>query len=435
MIRPMFCNYDRDYQQRLGFLKLVCRVGEGARGGPQDILNRLKLVYTRTPYALPSKEIVTPFSPHDLLRHPDIPSWQPGFTLETLDHLVTWAKRIGIIAATGRVSEWGTILQGLDVSREKEPRALENPFLLSLRERAFFIQILFYHDQVFPFLLSHLSKLVPWTRVGVGESCVLITHSIGDFFNSIKGNSPDDIGVRATLRSVLERIGRKYEFNPPASLLSSEARAGLLKELTGKRKGSRNYVAEKQAVCRFEQLVDLGVLKKEGPELHPKNGDERAKARTSWVWYVTPGLVSAAEIISDRLGDIDYFLSHSWMQFCKRAFQLEVQRLNPFSNQLDMARHLDVTLPKARRQIGPIQMHTWASLACLHALAENQVMEISDVRTLLLAIHRDSRLNSNLRLSGQMTLRDTTVAVPSKANFLALLKENPIKREDLDEQR
>ena len=45
MIEVHFCNYNKDYQQRLGFLKVVGRVGQGARGGPDDILDRVKSLY------------------------------------------------------------------------------------------------------------------------------------------------------------------------------------------------------------------------------------------------------------------------------------------------------------------------------------------------------------------------------------------------------
>ncbi len=41
MIEQRYCNYQRNYQQRLGYLKLVSWVGEGVRGGPEEIKARL----------------------------------------------------------------------------------------------------------------------------------------------------------------------------------------------------------------------------------------------------------------------------------------------------------------------------------------------------------------------------------------------------------
>ena len=37
MIEARFCNYNKDYQQRLGFLKVINRVGQGAYASGSDI--------------------------------------------------------------------------------------------------------------------------------------------------------------------------------------------------------------------------------------------------------------------------------------------------------------------------------------------------------------------------------------------------------------
>jgi hypothetical protein len=84
-----FCNYNKDYQQRLGFLKVVGRVGLGARGGLDDFLDRLKALYPegRRP-SLPGCRIEE-FDPKALLRTEAAPSWIVGFVPKTLDRLVT----------------------------------------------------------------------------------------------------------------------------------------------------------------------------------------------------------------------------------------------------------------------------------------------------------------------------------------------------------
>jgi hypothetical protein len=47
-----------------------------------------------------------PFDPEILLRHEEVPSWQPGFSSQRIDRLVLWAEMLGLVTPAGRLAEW-----------------------------------------------------------------------------------------------------------------------------------------------------------------------------------------------------------------------------------------------------------------------------------------------------------------------------------------
>jgi hypothetical protein len=423
VIELRFCNYNKDYQQRLGFLKVVSRVGRGARGGPDDILDRLRSLYPdgrRPPLA---GRRVEEFNPKELVRDLRVPSWIVGFVPKTLDRLVWWAERVGLVAQSGRLSEWAAILDGVANHPDEVSWVDDNPFVLSLEERAFFVQLLFFHDQVLPFLVNHLGEFDPGTAIGVAESCVLVTQSLGDLLDCIQGNSPTELQLRHELRDLLERIGRQFKIVDPRRLVNSETRREVVKSLVGERlKGARVRLAEYHAISRFEQLTDLGLLTKEDPHNPPTDEASREKARTSWTWYVAPDLPAAARILSPRVADLESFFQKSWIRFCAVGFGHKTRELDAFKDQRQIAGLLDETLPYARRQIGPIQVHTWASLSCLRAFGRGCLLELSTIERLLEAMRIDSHTSNSVRLSGRAELRGRTAAVP-KTGLSELLKD------------
>jgi hypothetical protein len=430
MIEARFCNYNKDYQQRLGFLKVINRVGQGARGGPDDILDRVRSLYPggrRQPLA---GRRVEEFDPKELIQDERIPSWSVGFVPKTLDRLVWWAEKVGLVAQSGRLSEWAAILDGVRSHPGELSWAEDNPFVLSLEERAFFVQLLFFHDQVLPFLVNHVGQIDPGTAIGVAQSCVLVTQSLGDLLDSIKGNSPAELQLRLELRDVLERIGRQFKLDDPRSLVNSETRRDIIKGLVGERiKGVRVHLAEYHAISRFEQLTDLGLLTKEDPNSSPRDESSREKARTSWTWYVESGLPAAARILAPRVANLESFFQTSWMRFCDVGFGQRTRELDAFQDQRQIAELLDETLPRARRQIGPVQVHTWASLACLRALGRGFLLELSTVERLLEAMRIDPHTSGSVRLSGRAELRGRTAAVP-KTGLSELLKDRAVGGDD-----
>lgn len=433
MIKPSFCNYHQKYYQRLGFLKVISIVGENVRGGQDEILSRFKALFPQSTIGRARSQGILELE--KLLCIEEIPSWGIGFLEKEQYRVLTWANKVGIMAPTGRLSEWATILKALRKKNQKVSWAENNPFLLSLEERAFFIQLLFYHDQVMPALLFRLGELTSGSHLSLYNGSLVMTQAIGDYLDTVKGNSPDEMKVRVLVRDILERIGKQYGLPDPRALFNSESRAEVMNKMQLERKkGKRNHLAEYHTVCRFEQLTDLGLLVKENPTTPSQTYERRKSIRTDWNWYIVPSLHSAGSLLLNAVNDIESFLLKAWMQFCATLYKPEAERLDVFMKQLEVAEYLDATLPYARRQIGPVQLHTWISLACITAFSAQKIMEISHVNELLMAIHRHPKLGSLLRIGGQGELRGRTAAVASKSIY-SMLKENPVAREESDDKK
>lgn len=426
MVDRRFCNYNLDYQQRLGFLKIVAQIGAQARGGVGEILVRLKDIYPEAGRSHHGPLRNVGFNPDQLLRKPEIPSWQPGFSAKRLDRLVLWAEMLGIIAPTGRLSGWATILRGLGRQKGIRDTIKANPFMLTLGEKALFTQLLLYHDQVLPFLLRRISETKAGVRLNLHKCCILTIRSIGEFLDDIAGQSANEIQLRVEVRDVLERIAAQYGVRNPKAMQSAISRSEILDELEhSPTRKKRPHLAEYHTVCRFEQLTDLGLLMKEDPENPPANESERAKLRTAWSWITTSRSVSLGDIMGAE-GNLEGLLERRWIDICSRTMGRTVARLDPYDDQIEIAQILDDTLPLARRQIGPIQLHTWATAASARAFENGFRIEISDVVSLFDAVQRDKFHGQRVRVGGRDVFRGRTVTVPSDG-IVHLLQMHPVQ--------
>ena len=276
MILPNFCNYNLDYQRKLGYLKLLVWAGDGVRGGTNEILGRLQQVYPSpgSPRKPPSSKKL--FEPRVLLERLENPSWLQAFSPNRLDRVILWGEMVGLIAPTGRLSEWSRVLLAFSAEGEPENWSERNPFLLSLRDRAYFLHLLLYHDQVLGELLAILSARTPGDRIDMQEGCIIVVEALGAFLDKISGQGIHTAKVRQSLRGVLEKIARDYKCPDKYALLHSDSRATTLQEMR-RTPLSKKHVAEQHAVCRLEQLADLGLLTKENPR---QSSGHRGRAKT-----------------------------------------------------------------------------------------------------------------------------------------------------------
>jgi hypothetical protein len=410
MIEQRFCNYQRNDQQRLGFLKLVSWAGEGLRGGPEEIKSRLaEFTQDRR-----RQRAVAPYDHLEveaLLTRPEVPSWLPGIVPKLYGRLVVWAQAVGIIGPTGRLSEWANVLNALAPQRNLRDFGACNPFVLSTAERAFFVHLLFYHDQVLPILVDLLGRLPAGTRIGMAEACKLVAQAMAEFLDVLHQEGPDGLKMRVALRDTLDKITHEYGVPEAHDLINPKTRTAALDVLaTNRRPGTRVLTAERQAVCRLEQLTDLRLLTKEDPAAPPKSPEDVRAARRSWTWYTTEYLPGAAHTL--RPSDLENFLRRSWIKFSMTSLPREA--FHSAAGQAELAVFLDRALPVVRRQIGPVQVHPWAMLTCVLAAEAGVIIEVEDVHALLSALHANPRTNTLVRLGGTDSFRGRNVVVPAE---------------------
>ncbi len=422
MIPPSFCNYNLDYQQRLGFLKLMVEVCDGVRGGPDQFKNRLRHLYRSTS---PGRALLSSrFDPKSLLERDEIPSWQPGISKERLDRLVLWGEMTGLVV-NGRLSEWARILRLITGPTVFAPEV--NPFLLSVQERAFFVHLLFYHDQVLVELVRLLKRHPANARLGVWDACLDTTEAIGCFFDGLQesGSGFERAKLKHILRDLLSRMALQFGLQERGALLSKDQRGLALSNLRqSKPLKRRAHLAEYHAVCRFEQLTDLGLLIKDPPNIDP---NERSReSRRLWEWYVPANLIEAATLLPDSQGNLENFLSNDWISFCGRSMNLDLKPLDSFADQREIARLLDQTLPSSRRQLGPVQIHSWATLTCLAALNQRRRLEIGTILLLFDAMREDPDGNSLVRQGGGGSFLTRTASI-AKQGISSFFSEHTIK--------
>jgi hypothetical protein len=427
MIPVQFCNYNLDYQQRLGFLKLLTWTARGVRGGKEDLLRRLESLYPASAATknsprqragmgarAPQKPTAAPhlkgaFDPDALLRREEIPSWQPGFSFQRLDRLVLWAEMLGLITASGRLAEWSTplIVDGVGVA-PPDPISVENPFRLSPRDRAYFLAVLMYHDHVLLHMLAIISSYDEGHYINARDACIVVTDALGRTLDQARGTNIQSVRARQALRDVLERVAGMEKLPHKGALLNPGERPRVLAAMGTA--NVRNHLAEYHAVCRFEQLTDLGLLVKSRKNPDGESPEERRRARTTWGWYVTDVTRVFGRLIAPCGSDVDRYLHDFWAQSAM-AGNPDTAMLDVRRDQRRIAEFLDVALPRASRQLGAIQVHTWIFIAALDALDAGLVLEFSTAYSLLDAMRHDPRYSTYLRQSGQQNYLGRTASV------------------------
>jgi hypothetical protein len=424
MLPVHFCNYNLDYQQRLGFLKLLVWAAQGVRGGKEELQRRIESVYSpsaakgkktgpassRMSKPVRSVRLSGDFDPETLLQLNEIPSWQSGFSLHRLDRLVLWGEMLGLITSAGRLAEWSKPLISDHAPANLHPGSFPNPFVLSRRERAYFLALLMYHDHVLLHLTSALSQLSPGMRIEARTACFQIITALCRTLDCSSGANLQAVRARQSLRELVERLAEAEHIVNKRALLSEPERSRALDQITAK--STRDHLAEYHAVCRFEQLTDLGLLVKENPSNPPLTKEERDLARKSWVWYTTDALKTFGRYVQSVKCDVERYLQEHWAKSCF-AGQCEPRALEATRDQQEIAALLDAALPRARRQFGAIQVHTWVFIAALDAVDRGLALEFGQAHALLDAIRHDQRYSPYIRQSGQQTYLGRTALVMS----------------------
>lgn len=421
MLPVHFCNYNLDYQQRLGFLKLLVWAGQGVRGGKEELQRRIESLYSPSAgktkksgsggarISKPARSVRSSgtFDPEAMLQMDEIPSWQPGFSIQRLDRLVLWGEMLGLVTPAGRLAEWSKPLIS-DEDTGNLRSGFRNPFILSRRDRAYFLALLTYHDHVLLHLAAALSQLGSGMRIDARAACVQTITALCRTLDCASGSNLQAVRTRQALRDLLERLAGMEHIRNKRALLSEPDRSRALDQIATN--GIRNHLAEYHAVCRFEQMTDLGLLVKENPANPQITKDERERARKSWVWYTTDALTAFGPYVQGVKCDVECYLQEHWAKSCF-AGNGEPHTLEAAHDEPKIAALLDGALPRARRQLGAIQVHTWVLIAALDAIDLGLALEFGQAYALLDAMRLDQRYSSYLRQSGQQTYLGRTALV------------------------
>ncbi len=232
---------------------------------------------------------------------------------------------------------------------------------------------------------------------------------------------------------MLEKIARDYKCPDKYALLHSDSRANTLQEMR-RTPLSKKHVAEQHAVCRLEQLADLGLLTKENPRQPPATEEERKQARTGRAWYVPETLCRASALLTGMSGRLNDLLVHHWAELCDVVWALDLKPMDPIGDQVEISRLMDCTLPIAQRQIGAIQVHTWAFLTVLEAMRQGMRLEFGGVFDLLAAMRRTPVYGDYIRHGGQDSYLGRTASVVGDS-MEAFVRTHPLEHKNPDGEK
>jgi hypothetical protein len=338
---------------------------------------------------------------------------------------------LGLITSNGRLAEWSKPLMVDEQSSIPQRGSFANPFLLSRRDQAFFLAVLMYHDHVLLHLVSSLSRLEAGTYIDSRRACIELMDALGRTLDRASGVNIRSVRAKQTLRDLLERLAGAEKLSNKGTLLNSQERPSALERIA--ENNTRNHLAEYHAVCRFEQLTDLGLLLKSRPGSSVETAEECYRARTTWGWYVTDALKVVGRLINEGGDDIDTYLHKYWARSAM-ANTNHCRVLEASRDQLEIVKFLDKALPRARRQLGAIQVHTWVFIAALDAIDADVALEFSTAYLLLDAMRKDSRYSSYIRQSGQQTYLGRTASI-IEGTMYDYVSRFPLFGDEVNEQR
>ena len=343
-----------------------------------------------------------PFTRSDaLLLTAGVVSWGQPIKKQTAYKAVEWAQTAGFIAGGYRLSERGELWLKL-IDEEGAARFFAgdecdwNPYRLSVAERAF----LCYH-------LGESDELLWQIAFDAGQ------YPVGHIFEARDTYQLTLSG----LRRVLERAGDRIPLPElPRLRTARELAATIAAEIDpdgaevpisrkrfppkrrlgeeqsdGKRKTCKN--ADHQAIPRFEQLVDLGLMSKHiAPGLV---GPAARKARAAWRYEVTTALPALRGVIGEHGLDTPNWM---WTKFSD-AFVAAAHggAVSPRHATVIESLALFVeAYDRIRRPVGHTPFEPVALLAATVGMERGLIVEIKPIHDVMLALKSSSSLNDQI---------------------------------------
>ncbi len=314
----------QDFCLRLGLLKtLVAVLPEQRRPMNRDevILRLRKALYGHSAVAANrgAREHNPSASSESLadrlLRSSASASWGQPIHARTVYKIVEWGLTVGLVVQGNRISERGLLLRSL-LNRERVAdflrgdTAIWNPFTIEPIERGLLLYHLSEVDELLFQLAIDLGRSGSGAVFAAADAHALTANALRKVLERAGASLP--LEERATFSTVRElsaiidwEVAQNPKLTKPRSRFAkpvmrrSSARAGVSSRVTTKN-------ADHQAIPRFEQLVDLGILTKPvSPELDEK---ETERVRKGWTFEVTANAARLAE----AFGHDDRFRDPSW---------------------------------------------------------------------------------------------------------------------------
>jgi hypothetical protein len=321
-----------------------------------------------------------------------------------------WARIFGFVGNGNQITERGLLLQHLmgrdQVVAVRAGRLAEyNPFRLSLVERIFFWYTLLERDALWPFLIRRISERPDGKPISGRDADVLTTQALQDLLKAPR------VGLSGSEMLLLRRL-RELEAHMAASLGLKDAEVyrravasrGPIKtglQLRRPQAQPQRNTADDQAIPRFENLVDVGLLTKESPaERTSPKAEESWLRRLEWRYFTGSGLRAWREAVGEASGYDRQFLWNRFARCAAPAFNL--QPAAPISVDDGAAGILALvreTFSAVRRPVGHTPLESVALIAMIRGLERGVVCEMATIHELFIRYKARGLFSEHLKFA------------------------------------
>lgn len=423
----------QDFCLRLGLLKaVVAGMHAGGFGRVRErIVKRFAdcMFSAASPALAKAAEAVLGQTPDEPLTRSDAllltagcVSWGQPIKKQTAYKAVEWAQTAGFIASGYRLSERGELWLAL-IDQEGTTRFFAgddrawNPYRLSVAERAFLCYHLVETDELLWQLAFDAGDYPVGHVLEARDTYQLTLSGMRKVLNRAEDSiSLPELPRLRTARALAATIAAEIdpdggEMPALRKRIPPKRRMGR-GQSDGKRKTCKN--ADHQAIPRFEQLVDLGLMSKDiVPGL---TGTAARKARAAWRYEVTAALPALRGVLGQHGLDVPHWI---WSKFSS-AFVGAVHggAVSPrYTTVIESLTLFVEAYDRIHRPVGHTPFEPVALLAAAVGMERGLIVEIKDIHDVMLALKSSSRLNDQIAFAAGNDVDRMFVVV--KKGFLA----------------
>jgi hypothetical protein len=444
----------QDFYLRLGFLKvLTASLSAERRSATNDaIVRRLQRplfesVGTHAPLAAAAEALRQTSSVRKksaptrddaldvvevLVGQPQVPSALYAVTRDTAYKIVDWGRDVDFIGRANQISERALLLQSLLPLEEAQrflagDAAAWNPFVLTNIERLFFLFHLMERDVVTVRLIEDLAELPTDRPIEARQAETMTCAALFRMLEATE-NLHDAPTVREHRTALELALAMADEVEAPVpghwARRATQARAVRKTKVAMRRPGNGGNKpgsarrttknADHQTIPRFEQLVDLGFLRK--PDADSTDAVVSLAARRRWRYVPTDACRRWSKASKRRNpGGGEQFERSSFAAVAIETFGAAPIASSDNPTVEEVGRRLWSAYSSIGRSVGLSPVDSIALRAMLDAAAQGVPIEMKSVHRLLLIIKERGLLTDCALFAAGSTL--DTMFVRLKPNF------------------
>lgn len=343
-----------------------------------------------------------PYVLEALLVRDNCPSWLYAVTPKTIYKILDWGHDVYVVGRGNQITERGLLLRNLLLPVANDFFVGDggnwNPFVITPIERLFFLFHLGEIDRVTFVLIDLLAERDGQDILDSIDAAELTCRALFMVLDGARASvAPRDLPQFRIAYELAKTIDEELHLPNPSEGSALLPTRKLPKPIKIKRKPATlvsdsqrkkpNKNADHQTIPRFEQLVDLGFLRK--PEDEPRDlvhSAAHSERRPQRRWRYQP--TEACRLWSTARKSTTPDRRWLWTGFARTAvdsLSLERKRATPASTG-DMIRFFADAYDSVHRSIGHTPFDSVALLAMLQAATEGYAIEMSAFHDLMMKI-------------------------------------------------